>query len=90
MLEPVGAFALNQRCSNETHTRYTAAKRVDGYTRMMMPRLAALTGTAMTAVAGALMVALSFSAFGAAPTLLAFVALFLLAATTHRAIIRHR
>ena len=44
----------------------------------------------MTAIAGALLAALSFSAFGAAPTLFGFVALFLLAATTHRAISRHR
>lgn len=56
----------------------------------MTSRLADMTGTVMTAIAGALLAALSFSAFGAAPTLFGFVALFLLAATTHRAISRHR
>lgn len=60
------------------------------YTQSMTSRLTDTSGTVMTASAGALLAVLSVSAFGAAPTLFGFVALFLLAATTHRAISRHR
>jgi 1,4-dihydroxy-2-naphthoate octaprenyltransferase len=60
------------------------------YTAAMSARLADVTGTVATVVAGVLLAALSLSAFGAVPTLLAFLALFLLATTTHRAISRHR
>jgi hypothetical protein len=55
-----------------------------------MRPLADVTGTATTVVAGFFLGALGISAFGPAPTFFAFVTLFLLAATTHRAICRHR
>jgi hypothetical protein len=60
------------------------------YTAAMDTRLAAVTGTAATVVAGILLGVLSLSAFGAAPTLLGFLTLFLLARVTQRTIARNR
>jgi hypothetical protein len=51
----------------------------------MSVRVAGATGTAATIVAGILLATLSLSAFGAARTLIGFLALFLLAATVPRA-----
>jgi hypothetical protein len=56
----------------------------------MSVRLADAIGTVTTMVAGALLAALSLSAFGAATTLLGFFALSLVATATHRAISRPR
>jgi hypothetical protein len=57
---------------------------------MRRSKVAELTGTATTAVAGILLGVLSLAAFGAAPTLFGFLALFALASVTQRVIPRNR
>jgi hypothetical protein len=52
--------------------------------------LAGVAGTATTIIAGVLLAGLSQSAFGTTPTLFGFLALFLLAATTYRSVLRNR
>jgi hypothetical protein len=56
----------------------------------MSARLANVSGTITTIVAGVLLAALTLSAFGAVATLFGFLALSLFATTAHRAISRHR
>ena len=56
----------------------------------MRGTLAEITGTVATAIAGIMLAAVTLSAFGAAPTLWGFFALFLFASATHRAISRER
>ena len=60
------------------------------YTAVMSARLAKVTGTITTVLAGVLLAALSLSAFGAAATLFCFLALSLFATIAHGAIARHR
>jgi hypothetical protein len=57
---------------------------------MRSSKVAELTATVTTAVAGILLGVLSLAAFGAAPTLFGFLALFALASVTQRVIPRNR
>jgi hypothetical protein len=56
----------------------------------MSARLANVTGTVTTTLAGVLLAALSLSAFGGAPSLFGFLALLLVATAAHRALSRQR
>jgi hypothetical protein len=60
------------------------------YTAPMSARLADVTGTVTTIMAGVLLAALSVSAFGATPALVGSLALFLFAIATTHAMSRHR
>lgn len=53
-------------------------------------KIAEVTGTVTTTIAGILLGALSLSAFGAAPTLFGFLVLLVLATVIHRVIARNR
>lgn len=54
----------------------------------MSRRIAGVTGNVTTTIAGAMLGALSVSAFGVAPTLVGFVTLFVLASVTHALTVR--
>lgn len=78
------------RTSSEATHAQVSARLTGGILRSMNARLADMTGTVMTTIAGVLVAVLSLSTFGAAPTLFGFLALFLLATAFHSATSHHR